>query len=134
MLESGVNTCSRCSANVMAFSLSLFAQLLSAFLTGGIDIWGLLSFFVTFQIVCSSLQSYSVQKLYPSNLLRRYVVFVLVCYKQACHQCSLTSAICFVLCVFRLPDHVYGEEYYLFSFFLLFGWMLNTTLLPVLRW
>jgi hypothetical protein len=56
MLESGVNTCSRCSANVVAFSLSLFAQLLSAFLIGGIDIWGLLNFFVAFQIVCPSLE------------------------------------------------------------------------------
>jgi hypothetical protein len=31
-------TCSRCSANVVAFSLSFFAQLLSNFRTGGIDI------------------------------------------------------------------------------------------------
>jgi hypothetical protein len=44
MLEGGINACSRGSANVMAFSQSLFAQLLSAFLIGGIDIWVLLSF------------------------------------------------------------------------------------------
>jgi hypothetical protein len=56
MLESGVNTCSRCSANVMAFSLSLFAQLLSAFLIDGIDVWGILSLFITFQIVWASLE------------------------------------------------------------------------------
>jgi hypothetical protein len=37
MLESGVQD----SANVVAFSLSLFPQLLSAFPMGGIDNWGL---------------------------------------------------------------------------------------------
>jgi hypothetical protein len=56
MLERGVNTCLRCSANVVAFSLSLFAQLLSDFLIGGIDIWGLLKLLVAFQIVWSSLE------------------------------------------------------------------------------
>jgi hypothetical protein len=56
MLECGVNTSSRCSVNVVAFSLSLYAQLLSDFLIGGIDIWGLLNFFVAFQIVWSSLE------------------------------------------------------------------------------
>jgi hypothetical protein len=88
MLESGVITCSRCSANVVAFSLSLFAQLLPAFLIGSIDIWALSSFFVAFQIVWSSLErererdmQYSVQKFYSLHFLRRYVVFVLVCYK-----------------------------------------------------
>jgi hypothetical protein len=51
MLDSGVKTCSRYSANIVAFSLSLFAQPPSAFLIGGIDILGLLSHFVAFQIV-----------------------------------------------------------------------------------
>jgi vacuolar-type H+-ATPase subunit I/STV1 len=35
------------------------------------------------------------------------------------------------VCVFRLLAHVYGEGYYLFSFFLLRG---EYQLLPVLRW
>jgi hypothetical protein len=34
-----------------------FAQFLSDFLIGDIDIWGLLNFFVAFQIVWSSLET-----------------------------------------------------------------------------
>jgi hypothetical protein len=38
------------------FNIRFFCQLLSAFLIGGIDIWGLSSFFVAFQIVRSPLE------------------------------------------------------------------------------
>ena len=49
----GVNTCCRWSANALAFSSSLLAQLPSAFLIGGIDIWGRLSLLVAFHRVLS---------------------------------------------------------------------------------
>jgi hypothetical protein len=56
MLEGGVSISSRYSANVVAFSLSLFSQLLFHFLICGIDIWGVLNIYVEFQIVWSPLE------------------------------------------------------------------------------
>jgi hypothetical protein len=52
-----VNTCSRCLANISAFSLSLLAQLESGFLIGGIGVCGLLNFFVAFHILWFSIDS-----------------------------------------------------------------------------
>jgi len=49
----GVNTFCRWSANAIAFSSSLLAQLPSAFLIGGIEVWGRLSLFVAFHRVLS---------------------------------------------------------------------------------
>jgi len=48
-----VNTCCRWTANAIAVSSSLLAQLPSAFLIGGIDIRGSLSLFVAFHKVFS---------------------------------------------------------------------------------
>jgi hypothetical protein len=52
-MEWGVNTRWRYSANVVAFSSLLLAQLLSVFLMGGIDVWGRLSHFAAFHKMLS---------------------------------------------------------------------------------